>query len=53
MSVNINKVARLKDIIIIAARIQALIDTERERIDDIEECLHSIQSIASAEITAN
>ena len=51
MSVNMNKVARLKDIITIAQRIQALIDIERERINDIEDCLHSIQAIASSEIT--
>ena len=51
MSVNMNKVARLKDILTIAQRIQVLIDTERERIDDLENCLHSIQAIASSEIT--
>ena len=51
MAYNLNKVARLKDILTIAQRIQALIDTERERIDDLENCLHSIQAIASSEIT--
>ena len=51
MAYNLNKVARLKDILTIAQRIQVLIDTERERIDDLENCLHSIQAIASSEIT--
>ena len=51
MSVNMNKVVRLKDIITIAQRVQAIIDIERERINDIEDCLHSIQAIASSEIT--
>lgn len=51
MAYNPNKIARLKDIITLAERIQDLIDVERTRIDDIENCLQSIQSIASTEIT--
>ena len=50
MAYNVNKVARLKDIITLATRIQALIETERERINDIEACLQGIQSIATSEI---
>ncbi len=53
MAYNPNKVARLKDIITIAGYVQTLVNTEKERINSIEECLRNIQSIASTEISAN